>query len=223
MPEGSPRPRILIVGADWLTASAIHQALEKAGHVVSDVVSSSEAALALASREVPDLAVVGIPAAAWEEGVDLVQRLHADFGVPSVVVTDADGLARVIGMTAAGIVVKPFHKGQLLSAVAVARPRTNGARSAEPSVPVAPTPSDRTPKFHEVARALAERVNTRRVLTRRELEVVRLLMANERVRTIAERLQVSPSTVRNQLRSVFRKLDVHSQGELIQGLKEQQL
>jgi DNA-binding CsgD family transcriptional regulator len=55
-------------------------------------------------------------------------------------------------------------------------------------------------------------------LTARELEVVRLLLSNGRVVSIAEELNVSPHTVRNHLRSVFRKLGVHSQVELIKAL-----
>ncbi len=57
-------------------------------------------------------------------------------------------------------------------------------------------------------------------LSTRELEIVRRLAAGDRVPTIAALLYVSQSTVRNQLSTVFRKLGVHSQQELIVLLRE---
>ena len=48
-------------------------------------------------------------------------------------------------------------------------------------------------------------------LTPRENEVLRLLYAGDPVRRIAELLEVSPATVRSQVKAVLRKLDVNSQ------------
>jgi len=60
-------------------------------------------------------------------------------------------------------------------------------------------------------------------LSRREFEVVRLLLHGDRVPVIARQLFVSQSTVRNHLSSVFRKLRVRSQQELIVLLRERRL
>ena len=57
-------------------------------------------------------------------------------------------------------------------------------------------------------------------LTRREGETLRLFMTDQRVENIAPTLAVSPSTVRTHLTSIFRKLGVHSQAELIQHIKQ---
>jgi PAS domain S-box-containing protein len=57
-------------------------------------------------------------------------------------------------------------------------------------------------------------------LSRREIEVVRLLLLGDRVPVIAKQLFISQSTVRNHLSSVFRKLRVTSQQELIVLLRE---
>ena len=57
-------------------------------------------------------------------------------------------------------------------------------------------------------------------LSRREVEVVRMLLVGDRVPVIAQHLFVSQSTVRNHLSSVFRKLRVSSQQELIVLLRE---
>lgn len=53
-------------------------------------------------------------------------------------------------------------------------------------------------------------------LTARETEIVGCLLEGVRVTTIAQRLYLSPHTVRNHLRSIFRKVGVASQAELIQ-------
>ena len=56
-------------------------------------------------------------------------------------------------------------------------------------------------------------------LSPREREVVALLLAGERVAGIATLLYISPHTARNHLKSVFRKLDVGNQSELITKLR----
>jgi DNA-binding CsgD family transcriptional regulator len=57
------------------------------------------------------------------------------------------------------------------------------------------------------------------VLTRREKDVLQLLLEGQRVSSIARRLHLSPQTVRNHLKAIFRKLGAHSQVELIEALR----
>ncbi len=57
-------------------------------------------------------------------------------------------------------------------------------------------------------------------LTKRELEILDELMEGGRVPSIGKKLFISPYTVRNHLRSIFSKLGVHSQPELIAYVKE---
>jgi DNA-binding CsgD family transcriptional regulator len=56
-------------------------------------------------------------------------------------------------------------------------------------------------------------------LSSRELEIVTLLMAGDRVSSIAKQLFLSESTIRNHLSSVFGKLGVKTQQELIERLR----
>ena len=53
-------------------------------------------------------------------------------------------------------------------------------------------------------------------LSPREAEVLSLLITGDRVPTIAERLHISQHTVRNHLKSMYRKLGVGTQSELIE-------
>jgi DNA-binding CsgD family transcriptional regulator len=68
---------------------------------------------------------------------------------------------------------------------------------------------------------VSERRTTRNLadLSPREWEVVGLLLAGERVPSIARTLFLSQSTVRNHLSSVFRKTGMHSQQELLRRLR----
>lgn len=58
-------------------------------------------------------------------------------------------------------------------------------------------------------------------LSDREQQVAAALAAGLRVNAAAEELCISPVTVRNHLRSIFTKLDVHSQSEMIQRLERE--
>ena len=51
-------------------------------------------------------------------------------------------------------------------------------------------------------------------LTPRETEIAKLAADGLFNREIAERLQISPLTVRNLLQNVFRKLGIHARGKL---------
>ncbi len=50
-------------------------------------------------------------------------------------------------------------------------------------------------------------------LTRREIEILRLMTGGANTKTMAERLHVSPATVRNHVQNIFGKLGVHSRLE----------
>ncbi len=57
------------------------------------------------------------------------------------------------------------------------------------------------------------------LLSPREMEVLSLLMGGLRAQTIAEQLEISPHTVRNHLKSIYRKTGVQRQSELIQWVR----
>ena len=57
-------------------------------------------------------------------------------------------------------------------------------------------------------------------LTAAEEGVIGMLLAGHRYRAIATARQVSTSTISNQVQSAFRKLGVHSVGELLARLHE---
>jgi PAS domain S-box-containing protein len=52
-------------------------------------------------------------------------------------------------------------------------------------------------------------------LTRRELEILRFMAGGANTKALAERLHVSPATVRNHAQNIFAKLGVHSRLEAV--------
>src|SRR3972149_599444 len=59
------------------------------------------------------------------------------------------------------------------------------------------------------------RTKAGRPLTRRELETLRPLAGGARTKILAERLHVSPATVRNHVQNIFGKMGVHSRLEAV--------
>jgi DNA-binding CsgD family transcriptional regulator len=63
----------------------------------------------------------------------------------------------------------------------------------------------------------------RRRLRPREREIADLLLAHYRVPAVAERLAISPHTVRNHLKNIYRRWGIGSQQELLLALKAEGL
>jgi PAS domain S-box-containing protein len=61
----------------------------------------------------------------------------------------------------------------------------------------------------------AEASQVTEVLTRRELEVLRLTATGLNTKAVAERLHVSAATIRNHIQNIFGKLGVHSRLEAV--------
>ena len=62
---------------------------------------------------------------------------------------------------------------------------------------------------------VAERNDVSGTLTRRELEVLRLMGGGANTKVAADRLHVSPATIRNHAQNIFGKLGVHSRLEAV--------
>ena len=69
---------------------------------------------------------------------------------------------------------------------------------------------------HRLQVATQQQSDAFQALSPRELEVLEYLFAGRRVSSIAREFCISPFTVRNHVKSILRKLEVHSQEELIE-------
>jgi DNA-binding NarL/FixJ family response regulator len=68
---------------------------------------------------------------------------------------------------------------------------------------------------HERFKAPSTLPDETMVLTRRELEILRLLAGGANTKALAERLHVSGATIRNHVQNIFAKLGVHSRLEAV--------
>jgi PAS domain S-box-containing protein len=68
---------------------------------------------------------------------------------------------------------------------------------------------------HERLQAPSAPPDEATALTRRELEVLRLMAGGANTKALAERLHVSPATIRNHAQNIFAKLGVHSRLEAV--------
>lgn len=214
--------KILIAEDESLVAQNIERVLTDAGYTVIGSVGSPHDVLTVLEYEQVDLVLVDIGLGS-DDGIELAAQLE----VPSVFVsgrTDDETLARARRVGALGFVVKPFSPRQLIAtvdlAVSLPAPSTPNADSVLATIAQTlreagvcePGPRrDRRP-----AEPWAAPVPGLDTLSKREGEVLEELLNYRRPPQIATALGISPHTVRNHLKSIYAKLGVHSQTELLE-------
>ena len=180
----------------------------------------------------PDLAVVG-ETDHGSEVLDLVGRLRADvvlldLGVPGggveacallratrpdvrvVVLTDADDDAELAGAVRAGArgyLLKDTTPEELVGAV---RAVASGSSLLSPAMA-----SRLLDEFAVLVRRSEGAAEGTGSLSRRELEVLTLVAQGLNNRAIAESLFISENTVKNHIRNIHEKLQVHSRMEAV--------
>jgi two-component system, NarL family, response regulator LiaR len=183
--------RTVIADADPLARRLIRNVLERAGVEVAAEARNATEAAALVLAHAPDVALV--------DGLDAVRAIR---GRAPVVVLARDecehsALAALLA-GAAGYLSKELELEALPRALA-------GVCAGEAAV------------SRRLTRRLVEHFRERPALrpikgplTAREWEIVDLLGPGRTTDDIADRLVLSPETVRTHVKSIMRKLDVHS-------------
>ena len=126
------QPRILVVEDDFLLGSMIEEALRGAGFVVVGIAIDGRQALALASSDCPDIAIMDVHLANGDDGVDTALELAGRCGVRSLFVTahtDDATRSRAEPARPLGWLVKPFRLAALTSAVSDALSTLAGERN----------------------------------------------------------------------------------------------
>lgn len=189
---------VLVVEDEWIVARDLQQTLIGGGYDVPHLVTRVEHAFVTAREIEPDLTLLDIALGRGKSGLELASELR-DEGLPFMFVSahaDTAMLAQALRLGPSGFVVKPFSSTQLLAAVAI-------ALSSRPAM-APPHAGREAPELNE--------------LSAREREVLHALLAHKRPPAIARELFISPFTVRNHLKSIYSKLGVSSQQELLDKL-----
>lgn len=200
--------------------------LAREGYAVRDA-EDGQAALAMVEREPFDVLVADLQMEGNAD-LELVERLAAAAPeLPTILVTGYPSLRsamRSVALPVVAYLLKPVGLEELLVAVDAGVRRCRALQrlrvpveQAGSGIVLPDAPSGRESQAREApagsgALELAE-------LSAREREVVSALLQGHRVSTIAHSLGISAHTVRNHLKSVFRKLDVHSQAALVESLR----
>jgi DNA-binding NarL/FixJ family response regulator len=190
-------PRVLVIEDEHLVALDACRILSDAGFEALPPVTSADQAEEAVHRSKPDLVLLDV-ALDGEDGLELGARLRARFNVKVVIVSahsDRATVERAQPLDPHGFVVKPFHTAQLVATVTSAL----AAKEAPPEVS----------SWADVG------VENYDLLTQRERHVLDRLLTGRRISGIAAEEGVSAHTVRNQVKSIMFKLDVHSQDELV--------
>jgi DNA-binding NarL/FixJ family response regulator len=223
-PPAAPR-RALVIDDDPRSASHFKETLDRMG-VQALTARTIADGVGLAASGPPDLVVLTISDRESSVSLNLAAELSLRHGTACVFVlerVDQAALQEAISAGADGVLCKPVHREQLEATFRLALERRHGRARGSMRHDDARTRLLES-ALHRIAQEL-QRVDLPGAadstpppligLRPREQEVVRLLLQHLRVPAIARRLGISQQTVRNHLKSVFRRTGVRSQQELL--------
>ncbi|WP_127481240.1 helix-turn-helix transcriptional regulator [Nocardioides pantholopis] len=207
--ETSERLRVLVAAEQPLVAESVRTALVSQGF---------EAAAApvprgpVSGHQVGQIAALAPDVLLVISDLDRPSRLEGacslieELDQPAVVLAGTEDLALWGAVLEAGAQAVLSSSQGLREVARVLRATAAGTHRVAPEVRERLTRSWRAMLRRRYE--LAERVAS---LSPREQEVLELLYQGVQVQAIAARLQISPGTVRSQVRAILRKLDVNSQ------------
>lgn len=202
-------PRILVADNDATFRRGVRAVLEADGFIVVDEVADAEAAISAASRLKPDLCLIELELPAGRNAIAQIAKRSPETLI--VVTSHSDRPDDVVGALrhgASGYLLKNGLSAERLAST------LRAACRGEPALARA-----LVPHLVEEIRHLSERRITlpqgEVTLTPREWEVAELLRAGNSTSAIADRLGLSPITVRRYVGLLLRKLGAQNRQEAV--------
>lgn len=196
----SGRRSVIIADEHPTFRSSVRALLERREFVVCAEASDADEAIAAAKRERPELCLVDIQ---LDGGASAVRDIRAASPETAVVVLtasgDRDDLFGAVRAGAVGYLLKDMNAERLPNAL-------QGVLAGEAAIPRALVASLVGEFQLQGRRRMVIGRRGRAELTRREWEVAHLLAGRLSTKEIAERLFLSPVTVRRHLSSILSKL-----------------
>ena len=205
-----PRPRVVLIEREPLTRSCLRRLLDGAGFDVIAEEGDAETAIELCRRERPALCLVdpSIPGGGIRIVREISQRVREARVVVFSAVADPHEVIDAIRAGASGYLVRSMDPNRIPHAL-------HGVLAGEAAIPralMADLLNDLQTLGHH--RSITGRNGGTR-LTSREWEVLELMCEGVSGPAIAERLQLSPVTVRRHSAEVVRKLGVRDRDEAV--------
>lgn len=121
-----PALKIVVVEDEAVIAENIAVSLRTLGYTVPDPALNYKDAVSVINREQPDLVMLDIRLNDTKDGIDLAQRLNAEFGIPFIFLTanaDRATIDRAKVTEPAAYLIKPFTKADLYVSIEIAATR----------------------------------------------------------------------------------------------------
>lgn len=212
MPEpAEPKPtRIAIIEDDPMVRQYFMRILSgSAGHDVVGVAPDIATGRALIALQ-PDLFLmdIGLPDGS---GYDLVPAIKAGCNAKALIISafgDRDTVVRSLSAGADGYLLKDSTPAQILDGIAIT---LDGGAPVSPAAAVYLLDLLRQPASGPEQEPAAEHTG----LTPREMDLLRAFAAGRTYKEAARDLAISPHTVGNHVKSIYRKLEVRSRSEAL--------
>ena len=199
--------RAIAVEDDEAVAKLIAQVLTSHGFEVCGTAATGEDGVTLARRERPDVALVdlGLPKMSGEDVIATIRQEMPK--TACIALTAVDIPARVLAAMragASGYILKPFHAGEL-------------ARAVEDVLT-----GDAAPISPRAAKVLLselrgdapdQKPQDGPALSKRELEVLQLLVHGHTYADVAQALGIAEGTVQTYVKRIYEKMDVSTKAE----------
>lgn len=185
-------------------AESLAYVLETEGISVIAVTTTPPDAYAVVERQRPDVCIMDVQFPE-HDGIEATAELVARYGCRVLLLTgatDANTLSAALAAGASGFV----HKAEEIPTIVRAVQRV-AKGDVVVETPRLSDPSERQPARSASSQRLLE------LLTRREREVLELIVRGVGTQEIADQLHVSYSTARTHTQSILTKLGVHSRLE----------
>jgi CheY-like chemotaxis protein len=131
MGEVIAKPLVLIVEDDPILTLDLIELLEEWNYGVCGTATNAAAAMQLAARHRPDLALIDVGLRGEMDGIELAVRFRRDFALPSIIITgalSADLEQRAQPARPAGFLSKPYMPDELEKVLVDARQGLAAAR-----------------------------------------------------------------------------------------------
>lgn len=115
--------KILIVEDEIIAALSLKETLERSGHVVTDVATTSTEAMASLESELPDLVLMDINLEDKDDGIIIGKSILNTYKLPVIFITayaDKETISRAREVFPYGYLVKPWQEGELLAVLETA-------------------------------------------------------------------------------------------------------